>query len=219
MTGAWSTGGVGAIPRQLDAQLQSMSAPSLRLGHGFIPAHDVHALLPCEAAFFKDAIPAVRRQSAAARNVARHLLRHFDLGNAAIPRHSRTHGPVWPAGIVGSMAHEAHVAIAAVARLADVRSLGVDIEPDLPLPKEAFASVCTPGERDRYPHAIVTSRRLFVAKEAAFKAAHPIDGIALDFQDIDIDLASGTARLCYGRTVKFVLTCSPYIVALARIDT
>jgi 4'-phosphopantetheinyl transferase EntD len=203
-----------AITRQLSA----MSGPSLRLGHCLIRSDDTHALLSGEAAFFDDAIPAVRRQSAAARSVARRLLQQFDLGNAAIPRHSRTQGPVWPAGIVGSMAHDKDVAVVAVARRVDVRSVGVDIEPDLPLPQEANDAIYLPAERSRYTHAVLTSRRLFVAKEAVYKAAQQLDGIAIDFQGIDIDLPSSTARLCYGRVVRFTLTTSPYIIALARID-
>ena len=37
--------------------------------------------------------------------------------------------PLWPRGIVGSLAHDRAVAVAAVARAADISCLGIDIEP------------------------------------------------------------------------------------------
>ena len=62
-----------------------------------------------------------------------------------------------------------------------------------------------------------TSRVLFAVKEAVYKAVHPLDGIFLDFPDVEVDLAAGIARTSYGRTVPVRVATGPHIVALAYL--
>ena len=78
--------------------------------------------------------------------------------------------------------------------------------------------VSTPTERRRYGKNLLRSRHLFVAKEAVYKAVHPIDGIFLDFQDIEIDFGNSTARVSYGRTIPVQIVSGKHLIALARID-
>jgi NADPH:quinone reductase-like Zn-dependent oxidoreductase len=75
--------------------------------------------------------------------------------------------------------------------------------------------VATPGEIRRYPAELVEDRTLFAIKEAVYKGLHPINGVFLDFQEIEIDLNAGIARTRNGNSVAVAFTASPRIIALA----
>ena len=97
-----------------------------------MPDGDELALLPEEAAAFAASVIKVRRASGAARMVARELLARFGQPPRAIPK-STAGMPLWPEDIVGSLAHDAEVAIAAIASQREFSSVGVDVEPAEPL--------------------------------------------------------------------------------------
>ena len=181
-----------------------------------IAENDENRLLPAESVAFRSAVPQVRRQSGAARTVARQLLDQVGFDSAEIGR-SPSRAPVWPAGIVGSLAHCRDVAVAAIGRKADLISVGVDIEPDEPIEAEVGARIATASEKNRYSAEIMESRRLFVVKEAVYKAVFPIDKAFLDFDDIEIDLDRGIAQTTSGRIVQFKTTAGSHIVTLAWI--
>jgi 4'-phosphopantetheinyl transferase EntD len=148
--------------------------------------------------------------------VARALLSHGGWPAAPIPR-SPTGAPAWPAGVTGSLAHDDEVAVAAVASCRDVAGLGVDVEPDLPLPDDLVERVATLLERRRYGADVLASRRLFVAKEAVFKATHPLDGVFLDFHDVEVDLAAGRAATRGGREVELWFAPAARLIAVAHL--
>ena len=178
---------------------------------------DEHALLPGEAASFDHADVMVRRQSGAARGLARRLLAVLGARHAMIGR-SPSRAPIWPSGFVGSLAHDASSAAAAVARRSDIVALGIDMEPNELLPAQIAGCVATPTERRRHAPAVLASRALFVAKEAVFKAVYPLDGVFLDFTDIEVDLMHGVAETATGRSVRIAVASSRrHIVALAHI--
>lgn len=197
--------------------VERIEAPPILVGRCEIGAGDEHALRPDEALAFQSAVASVRRQSGTARLIARSLLGLMGEPAASILR-SASRAPVWPSGIVGSLAHDEKMAAAAVGRVGDVAAVGIDIEPDDPLPPDLIAVVATPAERRRYSPAILASRRLFVAKEAVFKATFPVDAVFLDFHDIDVDLAAGVATLNSGRRVSVRFRPGERLVALAHID-
>jgi 4'-phosphopantetheinyl transferase EntD len=186
------------------------------IGHRRIAVGDEHALLQAEATRFATCALKVRRQSGAARIVARRLLGALGEPNAALPR-SASGAPVWPFGIVGSIAHDDEVAVAAVVRSGYLRSLGIDVEPADALPRELVPIVATATERARYGTAVLESRILFCAKEAVFKALYPLCGLFLDFHDIEIDLDAGSARVRDAHSASISFTESPRVVALAVI--
>jgi 4'-phosphopantetheinyl transferase EntD len=94
--------------------------------------------------------------------------------------------PVWPAGVRGSMTHCAGYTAAAVASARHVSALGIDAEPDAPLPEGVLDMVATPAERDllagtaRMRPGPSWDRLLFSAKEAVYKAWCPAMGTWLD---------------------------------------
>src|SRR5947209_8110705 len=65
------------------------------------------------------------RASGAARIAARSALRELGAGGAAPLPRSPSGAPVWPAGIVGSLAHDASFALCAAARRGRLLGVGV----------------------------------------------------------------------------------------------
>lgn len=194
--------------------LQTLQTPGLLLGHRVIMPGDEDALFPTELAGREKAVPRVRRQSGAVRIVARDLLEQLGHPDAPLPRLSNG-APKWPDGIVGSMAHDKRVAVAAVMPSTDSSYIGIDVEPAEPLPPKVMETVSTPGEQRRYDPDILESRILFCAKEAAYKAFNSKTGRSLGFQDVEIDLDSGEASLKDGSRMLVGIVTRPHIVALA----
>jgi len=111
----------------------------------------------------------------------------------------RRRRPLWPPGVVGSIAHGGHWAAAVVAATGHVAGLGLDIEPlGPPLTAGAEALVLTTAERRRLPPDHAVARRwakvAFTAKEAVYKALNPSTGWALDHADVDIDIDLAAGR-------------------------
>lgn len=99
--------------------------------------------------------------------------------------------PCWPAGVLGSIAHDAHGALAVVAHRRDYRWLGIDVEPVLDeFACQAVRDVClTAHEREllmvsSWPIEEATVR--FSAKEAYYKAVYPVLGGQMDFLDVEL---------------------------------
>ncbi|MFJ2743698.1 4'-phosphopantetheinyl transferase [Streptomyces sp. NPDC087440] len=161
----------------------------------------VRALFPEEAAVVDRAVAKRRGEFAAVRLCAREAL--GALGVAPVPLLPGPRGePRWPGGVVGSMTHCEGYCAAAVAGVADVLSLGIDAEPDLPLPAGVFEAVVRPEEAERLRRAawgaVHADRLLFSAKESVYKAWFPLTGRWLDFSEASVEFAvdgSFTARL------------------------
>jgi len=155
--------------------------------------------------------PERRRASGAARNVARRLLTELGAG-AALARGS--HGaPIWPAGFLGSLAHDEAFAVAVVAPAGPLVALGVDIEPAEPLPSDVVDLALYDDERRLA--ATPAGRLVFAAKEAVYKAIHPLDGSALEYSDIRVDLEAAQATLRDGRQLRLFTSASARLVAVA----
>lgn len=199
-----------ALQRALDA----LAAPGLLIGHRVIQPGDEDALLAVEAASIASPVPAVRRASGAARIVARSLLARLGHEGVAVPR-SASGVPVWPAGIAGSLAHDDRIAVAAIGRQTEVGAVGIDIETATPLLSDMLALVATPRERESIGSDRLRGKFLFVAKEAVYKAVYPLDGVFLEFQDIEIDPTGSQAVTRGGRVVALRHCVSPHIVVLA----
>jgi 4'-phosphopantetheinyl transferase EntD len=203
------------LEQDLTAALARLGPPGILIGHRIIAAGDENSLLPGEAAFSNlGAVSA--RQSGAARIVARHLLGNLGVHHAVIASSHRG-APSWPTGIVGSLAHDACIAVAAAAPSNGFLAVGIDVEPAKPLPPELIETVATQTERWRYDKDILQSRVLFAIKEATYKATNPLDGAFFDFQDVFVDLRAKKAFIRNGRVVDFVVTAVPRIVALAYL--
>ncbi|WP_145722814.1 4'-phosphopantetheinyl transferase family protein [Mesorhizobium tianshanense] len=165
--------------------------PNILVGIRPIERVDEAALFDSEVAALGRAVAKVRRQSGAARIIARTLL--GKLGFPPMPILKTQSGvPTWPAGIVGSLAHHDTVAAAAIAEKKAIRALGIDIEPNEPLPDGLIDLIATSREQGMYDLRLLQRRDLFVLKEAVYKAYFPLCNEILEFQDVEIDINSNT---------------------------
>ncbi len=161
-------------------------------------------LFPEEAALVARAVETRRREFATVRVCARRALGSLGVPPAPL-LWARRGAPAWPAGIVGSMTHCKGFRGAAVARTEDVSSVGIDAEPNQPLPKGVLDAIALRREAiwlreltDCHP-GICWDRLLFSAKESVYKTWFPLTQRELDFDEaeIRIDPLAGTftARL------------------------
>ena len=110
-------------------------------------------LFPEEEKIIAHAVESRRREYAAVRSCARACLGR--LGYPRVPILPGLGGaPTWPAGVLGSMTHCAGYAAAAVGPDQRISAIGIDAEPDAPLPDGVFDLVATPdrtGSPRRHP--------------------------------------------------------------------
>jgi 4'-phosphopantetheinyl transferase EntD len=198
----------------LQSAIDALAFPGVLIGHRLISPGDENALLRDEVSAFATSVVKVRRASGAARIVARQLLARLGHPECPIPR-AASGAPVWPGDVVGSLAHDARVAVAAVAASRDVGALGIDVEPAECLPSELLDLVATPQERLEIGDDPFQGRLLFAAKEAVYKAVYPLDRMFLEHHDVQINLASRKAVVRNGRIVEIRLSVSAHFVALA----
>ncbi len=159
------------------------------------------SLLPEEAAALGWAVESRKREFATGRTCARQALLRLGLPITPILRGPRRE-PVWPSGVVGSITHCAGYCAAAVARHADVLTIGIDAEPHSPLPSDVLDQVCLEDEGAwcaKAPRDVQWERLIFSAKESVYKAWFPVTRRFLEFHDVAVtfDPAQGTfqARL------------------------
>jgi 4'-phosphopantetheinyl transferase EntD len=148
-------------------------------------------LFPAEEKIIAQAVEGRRREYAAVRSCARVCLGR--LGYRPVPILPGVGGaPIWPAGVLGSMTHCTGYAAAAAAPVPQISAVGIDAEPDAPLPDGVLELVATPAERDRLTATRPETdgpnwdRLLFSAKEAVYKAWFPLVGDWLDHQEAEI---------------------------------
>jgi 4'-phosphopantetheinyl transferase EntD len=161
-------------------------------------------LFPEEEAAMARAVPRRRGEFAAGRACARAALARLGLPAAPILPGPRG-APQWPPGVVGTITHCDGYRASAVAHARDVLTLGLDAEPDGPLPGGVLDAVSLAEERDRLPGLAAAAphvpwdRLLFCAKEAVYKAWFPLAGRWLGFEEAAItfapDAGTFTARL------------------------
>ncbi len=157
-------------------------------------------LLAREEPLVTRAVEKRRRDFTAGRACARRALERLGwTGFAVVAGPNRE--PLWPPGVVGAITHCRGYCAAAVARSADVRSVGIDAELREPLPAGVADLVCT--EPERRQAAELTGDHwatlVFSAKEAVYKAWYPLTRRWLDYRDaeltIDPDRGCFSARI------------------------
>jgi 4'-phosphopantetheinyl transferase EntD len=211
-----------AVPSDLSdslAILASAAHPELRAACREIAVGDELALTPAELRPMDRAVASVRRASGAARIVARALLAELGAPPEVELARSASGAPQWPPGFVGSLAHDREFAVAAVAPAASILSVGIDVEPPLPLPEDLLDMIATPGERGRLKGDLVAARLLFCVKEAVYKATHPIDRVFLEHHDVEVRLTSSVAFTKSGHSLLIYTMTRPRLIALALLTS
>lgn len=162
------------------------------------------ALFPEEEEVVVRAVERRRQEFATARACARAALERLGFPAQAVPT-GASGEPRWPTGVVGSITHCDGYRACAVARDTELLSVGIDAEPNLPLPDGVLADIALPEERawvrQRLAAAPATrwDRLLFSAKEAVYKTWFPLAGRWLGFEDarlaFDLEAGAFSARL------------------------
>ena len=146
-----------------------------------------------EEAVIRDAVESRRAEFRTVRHCARTALGELGLSPVPVLPGPRRE-PRWPEGIVGSMTHCSGYRAAAVARVGDVVSLGIDAEPHEALPDGMLPRLARSEEISRLDrlyarHPEVHWDRLtFSAKEAVYKAWFPLVGGWLGFHDASLTI-------------------------------
>jgi len=161
-------------------------------------------LFPEEEAVVARAVDKRRREFTTARACARTALGALGLPETPIGRGERG-APGWPPGVVGSITHCTGYRAAVVARDDDVVTIGVDAEPNEPIPPDVLRHVALDTERAWVGELLAADpgvswdRLLFSAKESVYKAWFPLTRRWLDFSQasLTVDAAARTfsARL------------------------
>lgn len=197
------------------AALRSVLSPlGVRIGARRIRAGDEAAFVG-PGATASGANLARRRASGAARIAARRVLAALGSdASAPLPR-LPSGAPLWPADVVGSLAHDDEFAVAAAALKRDAGALGVDVEPAEPLPADILDLALSARERRGVENDPVRARLIFCAKEAVYKAINALDGSPLEYDDIEIRLADGTAVLRDGRSPRLFVEAGERLLVVA----
>jgi Phosphopantetheinyl transferase component of siderophore synthetase len=150
-------------------------------------------LFPEEEALVANAVERRRREFTTARGCARQALRQLGAPAGPLLRAHRG-APAWPAGVVGSITHCNGYRAAAVARERDILTIGLDAEPNEPLPRQVLDMVAGDderawiAERTALDPDVCWDRLLFSAKESVYKAWFPVMQRWLDFADATVRL-------------------------------
>lgn len=161
-------------------------------------------LFPGEEAAVARAVPKRRMEYTTARACAREAMMRLGLRPVAILSGQRGE-PCWPRQLVGSITHCDGYRGAVLGRRREVASIGIDAEPNAPLPDLVLEAVSLPEERAwiaaclRSHPQVSWDRLLFSAKESVYKVWYPLAPGYLDFSHaaitVDPDRGAFTARL------------------------
>jgi enterobactin synthetase component D / holo-[acyl-carrier protein] synthase len=158
-------------------------------------------LYPEEEQVLGRAVEKRRLEFTTGRACARVALARLGVEPAPIPVGERG-APCWPEGIVGSITHCRGYRACAVARSADVLSVGIDAEPNEPLPAGLLEDIASAEEMELLDglraqrREVNWDRLLFSAKEAVYKAWFPLAQRWLGFADAVLAIDSDQSRFC-----------------------
>jgi 4'-phosphopantetheinyl transferase EntD len=173
-------------------------------------------LYPEEEAVVAQAVHKRRREFAAVRSCARRAMEKLGVPPQPVLPGERG-APRWPAGLTGSMTHCDGYCAAALVRAGDLASLGIDAEPDGPLPDGVLDTVALPAEQERLRRlgrdhpGTHWDRLLFSAKESVYKAWFPLTGQWLDFSEADIEIVVASGEPPYGSFRAELLVPGPVV--------
>jgi 4'-phosphopantetheinyl transferase EntD len=153
------------------------------------PAMWDSGLLPDEEAYVKNAVAKRRREFTAGRNCARQALGQAGFSPSSI-RVGDHREPLFPNGASGTITHTNYYCAAAVVRIGEIVSIGIDAEEAASLDPRYLEFICAQSERDlcnRLPsHIRCWDRVLFCCKEAFYKAYFQLSRHYLDMREVSV---------------------------------
>jgi 4'-phosphopantetheinyl transferase EntD len=164
---------------RLSAALRSILPPGAAVA-ATDPQAD-HPLLPGEQIA---AVPRRLREYGAGRAALRIATAALGLPPLPVPMNADRSPAIRP-GLAASITHTATACLAAA--MTGIRALGIDLEPDEPLPRDIIAETMTAAEARAQ-----TPRVVFSAKEALYKAQYPLTRALFGYDAVAITLSPGT---------------------------
>jgi len=160
------------------------------------PTRPRSAFYPDEAACLPPMRALRRREFLAGRDALRQAMLDLRKPPCAIPM-AADRSPQLPEGISASLSHSADFCIAIADLDNRTSSLGIDIEPAEGLDIGLWDTVCTRTERAwlaSLPMAErpLAAKRIFCAKEAAYKCQFTLSKALIDFDAFDISFPNST---------------------------
>ncbi|MFJ8744112.1 4'-phosphopantetheinyl transferase [Embleya sp. NPDC127516] len=161
-----------------------------------------HALFPEEEAIIAGAPSAERRREfTTGRRCAHRALAELGCPPGPVLK-GPDKAPVWPNEVTGTITHDLGYRCAAVARVADILSIGIDANAGSRPVTVGWDRMTGPAERRRLAELaaerpdVPWDRILFSAKEAAFKAWYPLarTKVSMRQAEVLIDPDRGTFR-------------------------
>lgn len=152
-------------------------------------------LLPAETDAIDGAAQTRVEQFTAGRVCSRLALVRLGVAATTPIERGEDRAPIWPPGFVGSISHTDTWCAAAVGRLGELRSVGIDLEPATPLKEALWRRVCTAREREwlhELPDAGLMGKILFSAKEAVYKCQYALTTQFLGFHAVQVELGEGS---------------------------
>ncbi|MCC9311472.1 4'-phosphopantetheinyl transferase superfamily protein [Kitasatospora sp. RB6PN24] len=158
-------------------------------------------LFPEEAHQIRNAVVERQREFTTVRWCARQALGRLGLPEVPVLP-GRRGAPQWPGQLVGSMTHCAGYRAAVLAPRSEVCAIGIDAEPNAPLPDKVLESISHPEERDWIARLrwsapeVAWDRLLFSIKESVYKTWFPLMTRELGFEDaiVMVDPVARTFR-------------------------
>lgn len=153
-------------------------------------------LFAAEREALGNAVEKRRREFITSRACVREALAQLGLPPTPIVGGKRK-APLWPLGVVGSITHCAGYRGCALARTGEFLGVGIDAEPNAPLPRGVKERVAVVEERTMLERlateesVVHWDRLLFCAKEAIYKLWFPLAGSWLGFEDAVLTLDRG----------------------------
>lgn len=168
------------------------------------------ALDPCEQSAIAQAGVKRQLEFAAGRTAAREAMSRLGAGYQCLPS-TPDRAPIWPAGLVGNLSHDDTLCLALVAKTERIKAIGVDVEPALALTEDVIRETCSMTEQkwiaSQYDvDAGLSARRIFSAKECAYKCQYPLTKEMFGFETFEITLSDKTA----GFTAEFTRDVGPF---------
>lgn len=178
---------------------EELFSPNVVLVDSRDDAADDSLLWPEERDAIGEVVPGRWWDWVTGRRCARLALTDLGVAPAPVLRGPKRE-PQWQPDVVGAITHTAGYAAAAVAHAGDVRSVGLDAEPDEPLPDGVLRRIARDEELGWVEGSVTgvenADRLLFSAKESIYKAWFPLAGTWLGFDDarVEIDPSGGLFR-------------------------
>ncbi len=179
---------------QLQSLLDHMIPAGVRAVASQITDREESFEYPEEAQRLVKAVPKRRNEFIVGRRCARTALAQMGIEPRAMPPNERR-APQWPVGTIGSISHSIGLCCAVASHSSTIACLGVDLETTTRISSGVIERVLHPLEVDFVNGDKAYGSLIFSAKEAFFKAQHPVWEAWPNFEDLAFEVDTSTNQL------------------------